>query len=343
MRTLTYFGPWDVRLCDKQNPASLLPHEVLVRIRASTICGTDLGIVSGLYEAKKSVTIGHEAAGVVEQVDASVTTVKVGDRVVIDPTYFCQTCWMCRNGFSNHCERKIGTESGVTRDGTFAEFYVTEERFLYKIPESLSFGAACLTEPLSCVLTGLKQLQLRSNLDTAVVGGGPMGMLYAHALALHGLKGAIVETSPVRLVLCRHLCPKGWIVCDSLVAAASAIHSRVGFDLIVDACGSASKASLAMLNRCGQLLLVGLRQEKEEFNPRMIADKSQRIVGSIDSQGTFGEAMALIVREQIPASGMVTQTFTLAEYTTAFGQLGCNIAERSLASTASSMKVAFVL
>ena len=340
MKALVYLGAWDAVLREAAVPVIRKPQEVLVRIRASTICGTDLGIVSGLYGAKESVILGHEASGDVCEVGLGVSGIAVGDRVAIDPTYYCGRCWMCANGSPNHCAQKTTTETGVSSNGTFTDLYVTEDRFLYKLADHVSFQESCLTEPLSCVMTGTNQLKLRTNLDTVVIGGGPIGMLYCHSLGLRGLSGAVVETSEARLPLCAELLPPHWIACGSLQEASEKLHTRTGdFDLIVDCCGVAAKESLGRLNRCGQLLLVGLRRHPVEFDPMRIADRSQRIVGSIDSIGTFSESLQLIASGKIPAKRMISAEYPLEQFREAFGILGCDIGSKKQTSTASAMKV----
>lgn len=340
MRALVYTGAWNVGLREVAAPRIRKPHDVLVRIRASTICGTDIGIVSGLYDAKESVILGHEASGEVSEVGPEVTGFAVGDRVAIDPTFYCGRCWMCANGFPNHCEMKTTTETGVSSNGTFTDFYATEDRFLYKLADHVSFQEACLTEPLSCVMTGTNQLRLKTNLDTVVVGGGPIGMLYCHSLGLRGLSGAVVESSERRRELCSKLLPPQWIACASLEEAAKKLRTRTGdFDLIVDCCGVAAKESLGRLNRCGQLLLVGLRKHPVEFDPMRIADRSQRIVGSIDSIGTFSESLQLVTSGKVPAKRMVTAEYSLEEHREAFAALGCGIADHALSSASAAMKV----
>ncbi|HVW66349.1 MAG TPA: alcohol dehydrogenase catalytic domain-containing protein [Candidatus Peribacteraceae bacterium] len=341
MKALVYKGAWEIGISDVPVPKVVNPHDVLVRIRTSTICGTDIGIVSGLYEAKENVILGHEASGDIVEVGSGVTNLAIGERVAIDPTYYCGRCWMCLNGSPNHCEQKLTTETGVSSNGTFTDYYVTEDRMLYKLPDHVSYEEACLTEPLSCVLTGTNQLRLRTNLDTAVAGGGPIGMLYCHSLGLHGLSGALVEVSKSRQVLCDTLLPENWITCESLQEAAAKLGTRTGaFDLVVDACGGITKEALSRLNRRGQLLLVGLRRQSVDFDPMQIADRSQSLIGSIDSIHTFQESLNLIITGKIPVKRMVSARFGIADYLAAFASLGCSIEKRDRSNTATAMKVA---
>lgn len=318
---LVFHEPWRLRLEQRASPQPGAD-EVLVRIRATGVCGTDLGIVRGEYAARRGVVLGHESAGDVVSVGAAVDSVRPGDRVVIDPTYYCGYCRMCRSQRSNHCSAKSERESGVSQDGTFAHYYCTGQRFVHRIADHVSYAEASLTEPLSCALTGLEQLRLRADLDTAVVGAGPMGMLYCHALAARGFSGRVIETAPGRLSLCRERLPAGWQLQEAPDAAAEVL------DLIVDTSGSATAWALRSLRRGGQLLTIGLSGTACAINPAWLADRSLSIVGSIDSLGTFALARRLIESGVIPAARLVSDQLPLEQYEDGFALLGMDLRQQ---------------
>lgn len=331
MRGLVYRSSWDVAVEDVEEPGSPKGSDVLVRIRATGICGTDIGIVSGAYAARAPVILGHESAGQVVAVGDDVRDLGPGDRVVIDPTYYCGFCLMCRTDRQNHCERKSETETGVSRDGTFAAYYTTEERFLYRFADDLSYEEAALTEPLSCVLTGVAQLRLRNDLRTVVIGAGPIGILYAHALSLSGIDGVLVEIADARLALAQQAMPIRWRT-DRTIPAGDA-------DLIVDTTGAATEQSIATLARRGQLLSVGLRAGTAKIDMLHVADRSLTILGSIDSLGTFSAALRLIERRALPAARIVTDQLDLESYGEAFRRVGCDIAARRRSNDARALKM----
>jgi threonine dehydrogenase-like Zn-dependent dehydrogenase len=343
MKALRFAGPWQLDFTEVVEPASPVGDEVVVAIKCSTVCGTDLGIIAGLYPAAVPLTLGHEAAGVVHAVGPAVQALKVGDRVAIDPTYYCLQCRSCRNGWPNHCERKVGTETGVSRDGTFAPFYVTQERFLHRLGDDISFAEACFTEPLSCVLTGVNQLQLRSNLTSVVAGGGPIGMLYAFALGLRGVSGVIMEIAPERRRHCERSAPPGWSVLPSLADLPHGGFPNGQFDLAVDTTGLLLGELLPRCQRGGQILLVGLRPAVATVNPAELVDRSISLLGSIDSIGTFAESLALITSGKAPVDALLTETFSLADHRWAFSSLGCDLDLQLLRASSRQMKIAFVI
>jgi L-iditol 2-dehydrogenase len=340
MLASVYYGPWTVSLEDRPEPQSPLGNHALVAVRASGICGTDLGIISGEYEARVPVILGHECAGEVIAKGEEVSSLHIGDRVVVDPTFYCDACAMCRTGRENHCEKKHGTETGVSRDGTFTSFYVTEERFLYRIDDHVSFPEAVLTEPLSCVLTGVSHLRIFPGECSLVIGAGPIGLLYALVLNLRGLSGRIVEKSESRRELSLSLLGKRWIGFASLddVLAASASNEEV-FDLVVDTTGLMSERVIPMMSRGGQLLLVGLRDGMSTFNPGDLANKSLSIIGSIDSLGTFAAAYSLIANGAIPARDIVTHSFALSDIFDALRLLGCDMKTKRRQDLITGMKI----
>ena len=339
MEALVYRSPWRVSLEERPTPGEPMGNEVLVEVKSTGICGTDIGIVAGQYFAESSVILGHESSGKVATVGPDVRSLHPGDRVVIDPTYYCGFCRSCRTGRPNHCEHKTSTETGVSRDGTFAKYYKTEERFLYPLANDVSFEAATLTEPLSCALTGVDQLRTRPDMRTVVLGAGPMGIIYTHALSTRSIGGTLVEISAARRKLAQRAAPSQWFCCESIVEAVVRISPEDGkFDLIVDTTGVLSGESFPLLARGGQFLAVGLRAHTCSVDMGRVADESLSIVGSIDSLGTFAAANHLINSKAIPAESIVTHRLALSDFVEGFGLLGCDIQRQKRSNSACAIK-----
>ncbi|WP_025691193.1 zinc-dependent alcohol dehydrogenase [Paenibacillus zanthoxyli] len=340
MLALVYKSTWDVVLEERPVPALTKDNQVLVRIRATGVCGTDLGIISGKYHAVPSVILGHESAGEVISVGKAVDTLQPGDRVVINPTYYCGHCEMCRTGRENHCTYKSVTETGVSADGTFTDYYITEDRFLYKLKDHISYEEATLTEPLSCILTGINQIHLLPNFRTIILGAGPIGILYSYALASKGVTGCLVDISKDRLAIAGSIAPERWQVHESFETAVQALApERQQVDLIVDTTGAVGTQVLSNLAHGGYLMLMGLRDGTSTFNPKEMVDRSLKIIGSIDSLGTFATAHYLIEQGIIPGKKIITHTFPLNQYKEAFNALGCDLNERTLNPSSKAIKV----
>lgn len=339
--SLIYSGAWEIGLGTREVSKTSGNH-VTVEIEACGICGTDLGIIAGEYRATPGVILGHEAAGVIVDTGADSHGFRRGDRVVIDPTYSCGICFYCRSGRSNHCEMKHSTEAGVTRDGCFTQYYSTEPRFLRKLPDTVSVNAASLTEPLSCVLTGARQLRLGPQLTAVVIGGGPIGLLYSLVIKQAGVSVCIAEQSPHRRKLIADISGQTLQTASSLQEAVDSVGRRAKglVDLIIDTSGRLAASALKHLARGGQLACIGLKRGVQQIDIGKVANESITILGSIDTLGSsFDDALAMIEREQIPAERIISKVLPLTSFPEALSSLGLDTVERTLKPAASAMKI----
>jgi threonine dehydrogenase-like Zn-dependent dehydrogenase len=335
MKAIVYNNPWDIRIEEKEEPAIILPDEVIVEIRATGICGTDLSIISGEYLARPQVIIGHESAGVIVDQGIGVDNCKIGDRVIIDPTYYCGYCDNCRKGLRNHCLLKATTEAGVSIDGTFTRYFKTTQRFIYGLHDNIPFEQGAMSEPLSCVLTAVKKLVVNPFMRTAILGGGPIGLLFYMALKQHGIQeGAIYETSKNRIKLIEQndVLSKGWQIRPEF------IPQKNQYDLIIDTTGSLLEKSMQAIADGGKISLMGLRNNQQTINPREIADRSISIIGSIDSQDTFKHAVDLINSGRLGLEKIITNEYSLNDFNTAVKDLGCDVGTRQRNNNISSLK-----
>jgi threonine dehydrogenase-like Zn-dependent dehydrogenase len=338
---ISFVAPWQVTRVPSPGISSLESRDVLVEVKASGICGTDLGIIAGDYWAKPGVVLGHEAAGIVADVGADVCEFAIGDRASIDPTFACGCCRFCRSNRANHCERKNGAEAGVSADGTFRNYYKTTPRFLYKIADHVSFEAATLAEPLSCALTGTAQLRIHRTFRVVVIGSGPIGVLYTWALSLRGLVGVITDSDAGRLRVGGSVLPIGWHTVQSLEAAASCYAGDAQpFDVVVDTTSQILGPSLQRLARGGQFVAVGLKPGNVPIDIGAVADRSLAIIGSIDSMfNSFSEAVALISREAVPAERIVTHNLPISAFEEALSLLGLDLLHHNRGPTRDALKV----
>ncbi|HEU0164580.1 MAG TPA: alcohol dehydrogenase catalytic domain-containing protein, partial [Thermomicrobiales bacterium] len=166
--------------------------EVVLKVAASGLCGTDLHIAAGEYPlAKSPVVLGHEYAGEIVEIGPGVDGWTRGDRVVVDPNIPCGACRYCHDAKSHLCTDP--QTLGVTIDGGLSQYSVVPVSRIYRIPDGLSMAAAALTEPLACALHAVDRANLRAG-DTAVVlGAGPIGLLTAALLKTAGASQILVS------------------------------------------------------------------------------------------------------------------------------------------------------
>jgi L-iditol 2-dehydrogenase len=178
------------------------PGEVLVRVEAAGICGTDRHLFKGEFPCKPPVTLGHEFSGIVVGVGAGVD-LSQGARVVCDPNDWCGRCDACLRGRVNLCERNVAT--GIHRDGGFAEYAVFPARKAVSLPADLDplHGAFC--EPLACTLHGLDIGAPVAGERVLVIGGGVIGLLALQLSRLAGAETMLLTRHPAKHELARVL------------------------------------------------------------------------------------------------------------------------------------------
>ena len=335
MKAIVYSGAWDIDIQDKAEPEITLPDEVIVEIKATGICGTDLSIISGEYSAKPSVIIGHESAGIIVAKGSGVESCNVGQRVIIDPTYFCGYCENCRRGQRNHCLHKSSTEAGVSIDGTFTKYFKTTKHFIYPLNDNIPFEQGAMSEPLSCVLTAVKKLAVTPFMRTAILGGGPIGLLFYMALTQHGVQeGVIYEASRQRIKLIEdnNVLSKHWKIEPAF------IPQKNQYDLIIDTTGSLLEKSMQAIADGGKISMMGLRNNQQTINPREIADRSISIIGSIDSMDTFKHAVDMINGGRMGLEKIITNDYGLDDFKLAIEHLGVDVGKRERSNNISSLK-----
>lgn len=335
MKALKYLKPWHVELTDVPELECIEPSDVIVDIVVCGICGTDVGIITGDYPvAVSGVTLGHETTGIVSKVGTAVTQFKIGDRVVINPTYSCQKCRMCETGNPNHCETKAGTEAGVSYDGAFSGQYRAKEDFLTHLDDHVSFAAGSLTEPLSCAITGVDKLAItHTNIRAAVIGAGPMGMMYLWALHHRGVRAFMVEKNEYRYEFARQNLPESSEIYHDFTEAMQTRypHNDQKIDLVVDTTGHLTELVFEHLAPGGKILNIALKDKHATLDVLKIADKSLSVIGSIDSlNNSFERAYHMIRDGHIPADALVSHQFPLEEYEQAFELVGCDISNQKM-------------
>lgn len=287
------------------------PGEVVLAVKASGICHTDIEILRGNYGASAFPLVpGHEYAGEVVALGAGVTSVQVGDRVVVDPNIGCGTCRACRRGRVNLCDA-LGAY-GVTRNGGFAELSVVAADKVIAIP-GMPWDVAALAEPLGCVLNGLSTLDGRQCETAMVFGAGPIGLLMALALKWRGTKTVtVVDLSEDRLRLVQDLGLRP-------VAAGSADLAALqrAQDFAADATGvpAVAGALTGYLADGGAALFFGVcpQPARIEISPFEIFRRQLSLFGTHSLNANIRETLPLLREHQAEAARLVSHRVDLAE------------------------------
>jgi L-iditol 2-dehydrogenase len=255
-----FYGPHDVRLEDVAMPTPGLG-EVRVRIAAALTCGTD----QKTYDRGHPVIIksipsafGHEMAGTVEAVGPDVTTVQVGDRVVVANSAPCMACLYCRRERFNLCENL------TFLNGAFAQHILVPAQVvrhnLHVIPETLPFACAALAEPLACVLHAAERVRITAGDNVAILGTGPMAFLFIQVVAAMSGRAIVIGRNAERLKLAAAF---GVPVVDTtrgdVAAAVKGLTDGHGADVVIEAIGQPETWQQATLlaARGGRICLYG--------------------------------------------------------------------------------------
>jgi D-arabinitol dehydrogenase (NADP+) len=285
----------DVREAPDPNPG---PNEVLVRVAACGICGTDQHIFDGDFFPSYPLIGGHELAGqLVALGPQSVeTTLRVGDRVAVDPSLFCGSCFFCQRAQGNHCLNWIAI--GVTRDGGFAEYVVAPTANVYPIGE-MPYEVAAFIEPISCVVYGLQRLRIPVGANGLVYGAGPIGLLMLQLVAHGGASDVVVvDLKEEKLDLARSLGAHDVILGGADADDALRATSPLGFDVVIDCTGvpSVVEHMFAHVRNEGKLLFFGVNPTDARIavSPYDVYRRDLEIVGSFALRYTFHDAFALL-------------------------------------------------
>jgi len=327
MKALVLTAIREMTLQEVPQPKIVHPSDVLVRIRACGVCGSEMH--SYLRETGRRVPpliMGHEASGEVVEVGAAATGFAAGDRVTIQPWLYCGLCPACVDGKQLFCpERRL---LGMHVPGAFAEYVVVPAANLYRVPDSLPLEHAALAEPIAVALHAVGRANFalaepiavalhavgRANFKpyetVAVIGAGPIGLLLISVLNLMGLQHLIaIDLLPERLALAKEM-GADKVINSSQVDAVEACKDVVG-PLGVD-----------LVRMGGELIWIGNNKRYAELDVQAIVTREVDIRASYAfSLGDFGRALTPISAGHIHLDPLVTRRATLDEGPHVFEEL----------------------
>jgi 2-desacetyl-2-hydroxyethyl bacteriochlorophyllide A dehydrogenase len=173
--------------------------QVVIAIKACSICGSDLHIYKGKHpSAPLPVSLGHELAGDVIHIGSKVNAVRTGDRVTVEPVIACGACPPCQKGEYGYCDNlSYHYRQG---QGAMADYFVVDQRYVYKLPIGMSYEAGALIEPLAVAVHAIKRAKIGLGDKVAIIGAGPIGILVGAVCKAAGAREIIVaDIADVRL------------------------------------------------------------------------------------------------------------------------------------------------
>jgi len=328
MKAAIWFGGKDIRIEELPEP-DFGRDDVLVRVKAVGICGSDLHAYEGISKRRvPPLVMGHEMAGEIADVGENVEILQKKDRVVVYPVLSCGECEYCRSGNENLC-RDIRF-MGLHVPGGFAEYVAVPVDRCYKIAPGLAFEKACLTEPLAVAVHVADSSPIRANDSILIIGAGAVGSMITQVVRLR-TSGRIIVTDILgsRLDLAKKL------------GADVAINSREkdaveevlkltdgkGVDVSIEVVGiqSTVQQALASVKKGGTVIVVGLLEKNMEIDMMRVVTNQLELHGSyIYSHYDFRSSMGLIASDKVNLQPYLTHIFPLEDAKEGFEEMATN-------------------
>jgi 2-desacetyl-2-hydroxyethyl bacteriochlorophyllide A dehydrogenase len=319
MKAAILHGPRDLRVESLRDPRPE-PGEVVVRMTAAGLCGTDYEIWSGARPVAYPRIMGHELVGRVEATASDVTRVSPGDPVVVEPNYSCGHCPLCREGNRNLCLSR--TTIGINADGGFAELVRVPARCCWRATAGADSDALLLAEPLAVVVRAVARGEPKPGETAAIVGAGTLGLLALQVLRARGARVMVTSRSRRRFALATELGADATHATleGRLADAARRFAGREGVDLVVETAGTAEAVThaLELVRPGGRVVLTGLPHEPTSVSFFSVVRREITLTGSMIYQDEFPEALRLVESGAVQTTPLITHRFGLERIGEAF-------------------------
>ncbi len=329
MKALLYTKPYTFEYTDVPDPA-VGDDDILVRVRACGICGSDVAGHTGKTGRRlPPLIMGHEAAGAVERVGRSVRGFSPGDRICFDSTVYCNQCPACQQGLFNRCVKRQVLGVSVPefkRQGAFAEFVAVPHWICAKLPENMSFTQAALLEPASIGTHAANRPPIAKTDTVVVIGAGTIGLFILQAAKIRGAKTTIAcDLNDWRLDLARQVGADVRLN-SGKVDLKSEVLQRTdgrGADVTFEAVGFGETfgQAVAVTRTGGTLVAVGNLQKETEFNLQELVSRELTFTGSYASAGEFRTCIGSIASGQMNVEPLISEVLPLKEGPAAFKRL----------------------
>lgn len=325
MKAFVITEPFKSKWVDINEPAKPQSKEVLIRVKASGICGTDIHIWHGKHAAVTYPRIpGHELVGEVVAVGSAVNHVKAGDHVAVDPVVSCGECLLCKNGRQNICNDVKCL--GVQTEGGFTELINIDGKRVFPFDPAMSWDVAALVEPFSIAAQITDRLRLQSTDKVLVIGGGTIGLALLQTIqGIYGAEAIVADISANKLQLATDLGAKAVINPKQVDVVEEAIKlwKQAGPSVIIDAVGNT-----AIMQNVFAKALPGTRIGVIAFTadplvlpPVDITKRELEIIGSRMNSNKFPTVLKWFEAGKIDVSKMISHKFKFSDLDKAFATI----------------------
>ncbi len=292
--------------------------ELMIRVKASAICGSDLKAFEGKHPLIKApIILGHEFSGVIAEKGSDVEGFQIGQRVVIEPSFVCGRCFFGRGQAFYLCENL--KQLGHQLPGSFAEYTVAKARFTYPLPETVSFERAALTQPLATSIHAIDRASVKEGQSVVILGAGAIGLLLLQVARQRGARVFISDIVDFKLEKAKALGAEetGKGTSPGLADQIRSWTKGLGADVVIEAVGASAtiQQAFSAVRRGGTILLLGLTGHvKEEVYLERATLDELNVAGTMRyAWGDFQRAIGMLQQEKIDLDALILRRFALAE------------------------------
>lgn len=312
MKAIRVESPRQINIIETEKPEIKTGNEVLIKVKMVGVCGSDMHIYHGTNPlATLPRIIGHEVTGVVEAIGDDVSSISVGDKVVLEPIMTCGQCYACRSGRQNVCDQLV--VFGVHREGGMQEYLVVPEKVVHKVDSSLDFKEAVLVEPFTIGAQANWRGDVRQGDIVFIMGAGPIGLCVLKIAKLKGATVIISDLSDERLEFA-----KRWGVDFTINAGKLDVKEQVmemtngmGANVVIDAVciPKTFEDAIEVASIAGRVVVLGFDSRTSNIPQLPITKKELTIVGSRLQTNKFPEVIKLFNERKLQVEDMVTHEF----------------------------------
>ncbi len=317
----------EMALLDVPDPELQSPTDVLVRLGAVGVCGSDIHYYVtgriGSMVVEFPFTLGHECAGTVVEVGNEATRVAVGDRVAIEPAMTCGKCDQCQAGRENTCRHNRFLGCPGQAEGSLSEYIVMPEECCFKIDDGLDMGAATVSEPLAIGVYAVQQSSLARGAKIGILGMGPIGRTVLLPAQDLGCAASYCTDKIGERCAAAEQAGATWVGNPDREDVVATIFQREpeGLDVVYECCGQqeAIDNAIDLLRPGGTLMLIGIPEvDQVSFAPERMRRKELTIVNVRRQRGCVQPALDLIDRHRSQIDELITHHFPFSETKAAF-------------------------
>lgn len=319
MKSSVFYSKHNMAMEEREIPKPQ-ENEVLINVKACGICGTDVHIYEGdpgSADVTKPTVLGHEFSGIITEIGAKVQNLKVGDRVTVDPNWYCGNCTPCRDGVVHYCKNMLSY--GVTLDGGFAEYCAVNQNVVYKLGENTDYLQGAMVEPLGCCLHGMDLCNIKTGDKVVVIGGGMIGLLMMQLAKLAGAaKVALLEPVATKREVALKMGAD--LTIDPLNQDTKYELANAGFDnvnVVIECVGRTQtiEQAIDIAGYKATVMMFGLTAPDAQINvkPFEIFKKELIITSSFINPCTHQRALDLIDNGKIDVTSMIYEVAGLTD------------------------------